>query len=60
MSFTGRVQKFAQSPEGKKVIKQAHDLARDPHTKQRIEEARDRLLHKDEPAPAKPKPKKAS
>jgi hypothetical protein len=59
MSFTGRIQKFAKSPEGKKVMKQAHDLAKDPHAKQKIEEARDRLLDKDEPAggakAAKPK-----
>ena len=63
MSFSGRIQKFAKSPEGKKVIKQAQELDKDPHTKQRIEEARERLLHKDEPAgaaaaaKAKPKPK---
>jgi len=59
MSFSGRIQKFAKSAEGKKVIKQAQDLAKDPHTKEKIEEARERLLHKDEPAggakAAKPK-----
>jgi hypothetical protein len=51
MSFMGRIGKFAKSPEGKKLIKQAQDLAKDPHTKQRIEEARERLVKKDEPAP---------
>jgi hypothetical protein len=50
MSFIGRIQKFAKSPEGKKVMKRAQELAKDPHTKQRIEEVRERLLHKDEPA----------
>jgi hypothetical protein len=57
MSFTGRIQKFVKSPEGKKVIKQAQELAKDPRTKQKIEEARERLIHKDEPGTTRAKPK---
>jgi hypothetical protein len=55
MSFMGRIGKFARSPQGKKLIKQAQELSKDPHTKQRIEEARRRLVKKDRPAqkPAK-------
>jgi len=50
MSFMGRIGKFAKTPEGKKLIRQAQDLAKDPHTKQRIEDARERLIKKDTPA----------
>jgi hypothetical protein len=49
MSFMGRIGKFARSPQGKKLINQAQELAKDPHTKQRIEEARRRLVKKDQP-----------
>jgi hypothetical protein len=45
----GRIGKFARSPQGKKLINQAQELAKDPHTKQRIEEARRRLVKKDQP-----------
>ena len=54
MSFMGRIGKFARSPEGKKLIEQAQDLAKDPHTKQRIEDARQRLVKKGKPAPKTP------
>ena len=50
MSFKGRIGKFVRSPEGKKLIHEAQELAKDPHTKQRIEDARQRLLKKDKPA----------
>lgn len=53
MSFLSRIGKFAKSPEGKKLVKQAQDLAKDPQTKKKIEDARERLIHKDKPA-AKP------
>jgi hypothetical protein len=51
----GRISKFAKSPQGKKLMKQAQDLAKDPRTKQKVEQARERLTHKDKPAGAKPK-----
>jgi AmiR/NasT family two-component response regulator len=47
MSLLGRIGKFAKTPEGKKLVKQAQDLAKDPQTKQKIEQARGRLMHKD-------------
>jgi hypothetical protein len=50
MSFLNRIGKFAKSPQGKKLMKQAQDLAKDPKTKQKIEDARERLTHRDEPA----------
>jgi hypothetical protein len=61
MSFIGRISKFATSPEGKKLVKQAQDLAKDPRTKQTIEDARERLTHKDNPAAgsAQSKPKRS-
>jgi hypothetical protein len=51
MTFMGRIGKFARSPEGKKLIKQAQDLAKDPHTRQRVEDAGRRLAKKGKPAP---------
>lgn len=56
MSLLGRIQKFAKSPQGKKLMKQAEDVAKDPKTKQKINDVRDRLQHKDKPADATPKP----
>ena len=49
MSFLSRIGKFAKTPQGKKLMRQAQDLAKDPQTKQKIEEARERLTHKDKP-----------
>ncbi len=46
MSLLGRIGKFAQSPQGKKLMKQAQDLAKDPRTKQKIDEARQRLMNR--------------
>jgi hypothetical protein len=48
MSFLSRIGKFAKTPQGKKLMKQAQDLAKDPKTKQKIEDARERLMHKDD------------
>jgi hypothetical protein len=47
MSFLGRIGKFAKSPQGKKLINQAQDMAKDPETKKKIEDARRRLMKKD-------------
>jgi hypothetical protein len=46
MSLLGRIGKFAESPQGKKLMKQAQDLAKDPRTKKRIDDARERLMHR--------------
>jgi hypothetical protein len=54
MSFLGRIGKFARSPQGKKLINEAKELAQDPHTKQRIEDARQRLVNKDKAQASKP------
>jgi hypothetical protein len=48
MSLLGRIGKFVQTPQGKKLVRQAQDLAKDPETKQKIDEARDRLAHRNE------------
>jgi hypothetical protein len=50
MSFMGRIGKFVKTPEGKKLINQAQELAKDPDTKQKIGEARRRLVKRDKPA----------
>ena len=64
MSLFGRIQKFAKSEQGKKLMKQAEDVAKDPKTKQKINEVRDKITHKDEPAekppPAQKPPRSAS
>ena len=51
MSLLGRIGKFVRTPQGKKLVKQSQDLARDPETKQKIDEARDRLAHRDDAQP---------
>jgi hypothetical protein len=58
MSLFSRVKKFTESPQGKKLMRQAEDVAKDPKTKERINEARERLTHKDRPAAEKPQPQK--
>ena len=55
MSLFNRITKFAKSEQGKKLISQAEKVAKDPKTKARINEARERLEHKDrQPANANP------
>ena len=56
MSLLGRIGKFAKSSQGKKLMKQAQDVAKDPKTKQKIADARERLTHKDKPAAGETKP----
>ena len=48
-----RLTKFAKSPQGKKLMTQAQQLAKDPKTREKINEARERLQHKEK---AEPKP----
>ena len=59
MSLLGRIGKFAKSPQGKKLVKQAQDMAKDPDTKKKIADARERLTKRDKPSgtpPAKTPP----
>jgi hypothetical protein len=46
MSLLGRIGKFAKTPQGKKLMSQAQDMAKDPQTKKKIEDARQRLMHR--------------
>lgn len=43
----GRIGKFAKSPQGKKLINQAQQMAKDPDTRKKIEDARRRLMKRD-------------
>lgn len=43
MSLLNKVKHLAQSPEGKKLFAEAQKMAKDPATKQKIDEARRRL-----------------
>jgi hypothetical protein len=47
MSLLGRIGKFAKSPQGKKFMNQAQQMAKDPATKQKIADARKRLMKRD-------------
>ena len=46
MSFLNKITKFAKSPQGKRLMSQAEKMAKDPKTKQRIEDVRERVAHK--------------
>ena len=46
MSLLNRITKFAKSSQGKKLMSQAEKIAKDPKTKQRIEDVRERVTHK--------------
>ena len=41
--FLQQVRQFASSPQGRKLTDEAKRLAKDPHTRARIDEARKRL-----------------
>ena len=60
MSFLGRIGKFAKTPQGTKLIRQAQDMAKDPDTKRKIDDARKRLTHKDDVERPKEKPPAAA
>lgn len=49
MAFTSTLAKFARSPQGKRVFREASRLAKDPATRTRIAEARRSLQGKDAP-----------
>jgi hypothetical protein len=41
-----RVSRFARSPQGKRMMQKAQQLAKDPNTRRRIQEARGRLARR--------------
>jgi hypothetical protein len=47
MSLFSKVSRFARSPQGKKAMDKAKDLASRPETKEKIEQAREKLSGKD-------------
>jgi hypothetical protein len=49
-SLIGRLSRFAQSPQGKRMMRQAQDYANRPETKRKIEEARAKLARKRGPS----------
>ena len=51
-SLIDRVSRFARSPQGRKAMDNARNLARDPRTRRRIEEARARLTKRGRGGPS--------
>jgi hypothetical protein len=49
MSLMSNIAKFAQSPQGKKLARQAKQIANDPKTKQRIESFRQDVAERRKP-----------
>ena len=43
MSLFSKVSRFARSPQGKKVISQAQQMAKDPDTKRKISDLRSKF-----------------
>lgn len=43
MSFLSSVKKFARSPQGRKVMREAKKLAKDPSRRRQIDDVRRRL-----------------
>ena len=56
MSLIGRIGKFARSPQGKKLMRQAQQMAQDPKTREKISEVRARFANKQTTNPQQPKP----
>jgi len=46
MSLFSKAARFAQSPKGKKLVRQAQDAANKPENKRKIAEVRERLAKK--------------
>jgi hypothetical protein len=44
--FLQHVRELARGPEGRRITEEAKRLARDPRTRARIDEARNRLAHR--------------
>jgi hypothetical protein len=49
-SFLKQITKLARGPEGRRVAEEAKRLAKDPRTRQRIDEARRRVMGRGRPA----------
>ena len=47
-----RIQKLANSPQAKKLGSRAQEIAKDPRTKQKLEEVRGRVMNKGRRPPA--------
>jgi hypothetical protein len=63
MSMIGRLARLAQSPQGRKLLREAQKVATDPKNRARLDNLRGKLVKPgdDEPtASPKPKPKSAS
>ena len=50
-SLIGRIAKFAQSPQGRRLAQQAKRYAQDPETQRKIDDARRRLMDRRKPRP---------
>jgi hypothetical protein len=48
-SLFGRIAKFAQSPQGRRLAQQAKRYAQDPETQRKIDAARKRLMARRKP-----------
>jgi hypothetical protein len=62
MSMIGKLARLAQSPQGRKLLREARKVATDPKNRERVENLRGKLVKPgaDEPsASPKPKPKPA-
>jgi hypothetical protein len=46
MSLISKVARFARSPQGQRLTRQAVHMARDPKTKRQIQSARTKLLQR--------------
>lgn len=55
-SFIGKITKFARSPKGQQLIRQAgtkaQHMAKDPKTKAKIDQVRGRIGNRRQPPPA--------
>ena len=48
-SLFSRISKFARSPEGRRLTREAQRLARDPATRRKVDEVRRRLMKRGRP-----------
>jgi hypothetical protein len=63
MSMIGRLARLAQSPQGRKLLREAHKVAMDPKNRKRLENLRGKLLQpgaEEQSASSKPKSTPAS
>jgi hypothetical protein len=63
MTLIGKLARLAQSPQGRKLLREAQKVATDPKNRERLENLRGKLVKPgadEAPASPKPKPKPAS